>query len=340
MTITISHTSLLLGIVRGYEDNVIDVWFLNHLQKVPVLRQNEYRTKFWQPIMEHLVLALSDQQLVVGISILVAGFVKHCSISVYHFSIVADLSWFTSNTHMTSLNVLRVYLNKNQTLRNWRVCLMLVIFVLLMASTVLQGHWYWVESWNSPAQCLFDDLSGNIGGESSHWMAANIVLLVYGYSTSVYRLYSTDKLEKVLLDTPVEKMRNAQSTIEKRGRALAVSGRLRSYIASTILMSSGAVIAGTGYMYIAVAAFLGSLTMGLCFDIGWFVYSLYGIIVERKIPPSLMDGNENEWGFGQVVPLVLLGSIILTFKELHTGKIKTLLHAQTEHDVSTSQSNP
>ncbi|KAI4189796.1 MAG: hypothetical protein L6R41_001221 [Letrouitia leprolyta] len=73
VTILIALVSFLLGLIREERDNAIDAWVMKHLQKSTVLRARIERTDFWQPIVEGLALNLSDQQLLVGISILVAG---------------------------------------------------------------------------------------------------------------------------------------------------------------------------------------------------------------------------------------------------------------------------
>ncbi|KAL8801339.1 MAG: hypothetical protein Q9182_004546 [Xanthomendoza sp. 2 TL-2023] len=324
LTIAISHTSLLLGIIRGYEDNAIDVWFFRQVQKVRLLRANEKRTKFWQPIMEHLVLTLSDQQLIIGIAILAAGFIKHCSISVYHFSIVSDLAWLLSGAHMTSLCVLHVYLLERPLLCHLRVCFMLLMCVMLMVSCILEGHRDWFDSWNSHAKCLFNDLADNIGGEPATSMTVDIVLLVHNYSTSIFRLYFLEKLNSMLLDKPLAQMKSTQAAIENRRRALAAGGGFKPFVAVATLTASGAVLSGVRRCYSAIASFLGSLTVSLVLDVLWFSFGFNSIMSDRAIPRSKMDGNEDEWGFGQVVPVLLLSSIFLTFQELYCEQKKNL----------------
>jgi hypothetical protein len=56
--------------------------------------------------IEVFILALSDQQLVTGLAILIAGFVK-CDISIYLFSNVFAIAWFSCMTHLATLTVLR-----------------------------------------------------------------------------------------------------------------------------------------------------------------------------------------------------------------------------------------
>ena len=63
--------------------------------------------------LERFILALSDQQLVTGLSVLLAGYIKHCDISVYSFQITTALAWFSCTTHLATLTVLRQYFNNN-----------------------------------------------------------------------------------------------------------------------------------------------------------------------------------------------------------------------------------
>ena len=72
-------------------------------------------------------------------------------------------------------------------------------------------------------------------------------------------------------------------------------------------------------VYLGVAAIFGSLTMSLYYDILWFSLGLIGILWGRDIPTSDMIGNEHQLSFGQIVPMLMLASILLSFKEVYTG---------------------
>ena len=56
--------------------------------------------------VEAFILTLSDQQLVTGLAILIAGYVK-CDISVYSFRNVSAIAWFSCTTHLATLTVLK-----------------------------------------------------------------------------------------------------------------------------------------------------------------------------------------------------------------------------------------
>lgn len=66
--------------------------------------------EFGARVIEKIILNLSDQLLLTGSAVLIAGFWTHCSISVYHFVLVSDLAWFASICHLTTVAVLEDYL--------------------------------------------------------------------------------------------------------------------------------------------------------------------------------------------------------------------------------------
>lgn len=306
--------------IRGLEDNAIDRLVFSQLQKVSFLRLKDSTFKFWQPIMEALVLTLSDQQLLVGIAILVTGYIKHCSISVYHFAVISDLAWFSSNTNLTSLNVLQVYLGEHPSLRNWRICLMLVIFVLLLAALAMEGHRSWYDSWNSPAQCLFKEFLVKVGGEPGKWMTIQMVLLIYSYTVSMAQLFNSDKLDILLYERPVRKMERSIARLHDCIVSSSALGGWRSYVTSILLLPAWAFIACGKWGFVALSTVVGSITVSLCVDIAVSAIGVWGIIDDRDIPKSQMDGNENAWGFGQLIQVLLLSSILLTFKDLYSSK--------------------
>lgn len=60
---------------------------------------------------------------------------------------------------------------------------MLITSLLLLTYTIMEGHSAWYQSGGFEAQCLFDDLIGNIGYPIL--MSYNIGLLVVSYSWKI-----------------------------------------------------------------------------------------------------------------------------------------------------------
>ena len=174
-----------------------------HVSQLPrtVKRKKEFFTRFF----EKIILNVSDQLLLTGSAVLIAGFWTHCSISVYHFALTSDLAWFASNVHLISPNVLLQYLQDRPVLRNWGAVLMGCMAIFLTASTIMQGHRYWYISWPYDAQCVFNQLtSANVGGAPALWMYANLAFIITGYPPSIMGLYQAprDFVNNLLHDKP------------------------------------------------------------------------------------------------------------------------------------------
>lgn len=271
------------------------------------------RRNFWLPVIQKVVLALSDQQLLTGLAILIAGLCQICSISVYHFSVVGDLAWVSSGVHFTTLGILEDYFReeKRRTYRNWRVFLMCVQCMLMVATSVMQGHKAWNESWNSPAQCLVNDLVGNVSGSPAFWMSFNILLLLCGYSFTILNLYESCSVyvHTRLFENPEKRLYRNIEYYRHRGQRhfnSALLANVLRFIRSVLLL---------------IHEVLYSQCLSIIIDILWFGLGLHWILLDRTIPASEIDGNENELTFGQIIPLLLLTSTIFTIREAYDGKI-------------------
>jgi len=105
-----------------------------------------------EAVVTRFILALSDQQLVTGLAILAGTVANQCTLSGYDFKMAFSLAWFSSITHLATLDVLRDYLIKHRTVRKWRIwgmvgMLILLIYFLGVASNLDP---------TIPAQCIFE----------------------------------------------------------------------------------------------------------------------------------------------------------------------------------------
>ncbi|KAH9823631.1 hypothetical protein Tdes44962_MAKER04592 [Teratosphaeria destructans] len=110
---------------------------------VRFLRVRQKASKEWTKTFQKAVLIFSDQQIVTGIAILIAGFGQFDKISVYHWQIVVYQAWMSSNVHLTSLTMLRSFLKTSPALRAWRITGMIVLLGLLLAALAptVSGEW-------------------------------------------------------------------------------------------------------------------------------------------------------------------------------------------------------
>ena len=328
MNLTIGVLGHTFNVLRGYEENAIDGWIFKKLQSISILRIPTRRKEFWRPVFEKVVLLLSDYQLLFGIAILIAGLWKHCSISAYHFSLVIDLAWF-ANTHLTSLSILRCYLQERPTLRNWRVCIMVLMMLMMLAGLVLASAFNWGPSLSCPAQCLFNE------PRDFSLTYPYFVALVTHYSTSIWRIYDTKRFDRRFLDIPRETLKGIERSAKRTNSNLSSMSSKGLQTAGVGVIAYRWLLALGIRFYLAIVAILGSLTISLYYDICWFALGMLTIMETRKIPGQVgIDGNENELTFGQIVPMLLLGSIVLTFKGVYTGAFRFMIrgHMLRGHD--------
>ena len=145
--------------------------------------------------LEKFILALSDQQLVTGLAVLIAGFVSPCSMSIYHFNIIAALGWFSSTTHLSTLAVLRVYFIEHPRLRTWRVIAMLFVLALLSVAQMVPDTSMFDKS--LPVYCAYTTRS-NISLIHPNLLTLMLVVMFRGsfllvtYSDRRVRLYTLD----------------------------------------------------------------------------------------------------------------------------------------------------
>ncbi|KAL8840580.1 MAG: hypothetical protein Q9170_001266 [Blastenia crenularia] len=335
VNLTIGFLGHTLTILRGYDDNAIDGWVFQKLRSIRLLQMQDAKKGFWRAVFEKIVLLLSDYQLLFGIAILVAGLWKHCSISAYHFSLVVDLAWF-SNTHMTSLSILRCYLRERRTLRNWRVTIMVGMMCMMLVGLILASTPGWGPNFSCPAQCLFDEKKRDLSLTYPY-----IVALLIHYGTSIWRVYDTRHFDLWFLQFPRDRLQKIMGKTKRTnsGLSLVKNGRMSALnSADTISLASDFLLALAIRVYLAIAAILGSLTISLYYDVVWFALGLTGILETRQIPGNDMDGNENKLSFGQIVPVLLLLSIVLTFNEVYTEeKLRSRDEAASPHSLAESR---
>jgi len=269
--------------------------FVKHFSRQP----SQHALRLLRAIFFPVVFSLSDTQLITNLSILIAGWVRYPhDLSIYHFTIIADLAWIGSNTQLIAFFALRrsaqvakrgesqMDLQQYDYLYSTviRGSLMSVQFIMLVAVSVIQGHKDWYDSYPCPAKCLSSDL--HLGGEPKSWMIANLVLLFWGYGSVVIPMISR------ILD--------AYELLKKI---------LRDIFGSAV-----------SHKFHLIIHFIDSMTFDIILTSFWWIWGAVSIIHNRRSGESLfclssndeLAPTENFWGFGQLVPMFLLLAPLLT----------------------------
>lgn len=260
------------------------------------------------------ILTLSDQQLVTGLAIIIAGFSKYCSISMYHFNIVASLAWFSSTTHLSTLAVLRDYLISHPTIRTWRVIGMFILFCFLFAAVLVA----WSQAAiGEPVQCAYADMSQLT--ERPNFFAT-ILILVY--------LVSAYGNKFIALSTTGSNLSMGSWIAEKMGQKFGCEPSIRdddTLIRYADTSSSSRWNVSFRYIYMMMRL-LPELEGSFCWQILLLVFgNVYGIgwiSMNRWMFSRFVgvNGNETAMGFGQYVSLLLLILPLLAAREAYDGQ--------------------
>jgi hypothetical protein len=240
---------------------------------------------------------MSDQQLVTGTALLIVAFyqlpMENGHITVYHFSIVSDLAWFSSSVHLTACFMLSDYLIKQPALKFWRAIWMLILGGFLLAAVIISSHQDWYDRFSCPADCLKQTLKGNIVDTNKSWLIAYVLFIVYGYTAALVPLFApTKRLWKAF--------HKAIKVLYKKlepGSSNPWQYWLRGLHTEL------------GWLARFVYEVFSSNFLSIIFGIVWFLLGVENLLIDREYGAALLKSagrDENAWGFGQVVPLLLV----------------------------------
>lgn len=259
-------------------------WLASHLAIKSRLHPDEHQK--WKSVLTQLILGLSDQQLLTGIAILIVGFTKSCTLSSFHFWVVFDLAWFSSVTHLISLRTLQDYLRDRRRFRDLRVFLMLANYAMLLVAAILTFRNYNQRTHNCPIRCAFDHIRKRPNFPISGQYLAQMILLTIGFIWALVPLYlkeSTSKKRKSMLE---------------EGRSSDAEATRPSTPKKIILMIC------------APPSFIVWVMLAIMWGLG---------AARLKTDRSWTTGEEKRWGFGQVLPILLLVLPFFTVVEVWKG---------------------
>ncbi|KAI3600517.1 hypothetical protein WG66_001738 [Moniliophthora roreri] len=247
---------------------------------------------FWEPVIYPLLLSLHDTQLISGNGILIAAIIRHKTISVYHFTIAADLAWIASGTQLLTFISIRPWIRNRQLsskhsraygpVQILRLSVMVLQLGLLLYAAVIQGDQYWDDSYTCPLTCFEQEQERQLGGIPEKWMVINIVLPIWSYGAAILRSFSLlwnlwvfwrDELKSRISDGPVRRI--------------------------------------VGFIW----SFLDSAALELASETTWFALGIHWIKEDRRWAKRYFGGvydcpevsnTEEDWGFGQILPMLLV----------------------------------
>jgi hypothetical protein len=279
-------------------------------------------SELWKRFFEQLILAWSDQQLLMGVLWLIVPLSQgHISVSV--FIMMINLAWFAGTTHVITTFVLRnseYFMDPRHSVLTTRVRLvsMIIFGVILIGSTCVitrPGFAFF----NCPARCVLqgsDPPSGfnasvtiptSTASDGPSWgeiivaplFPVNLVVLIVSYVAAIGPMFSTRRsLDRVLNALPP---RCTDWITDDGGFSIAIMNSLCSALLQVVVVV----------------------------DLYLFVFDTYQTFSNIAATPNLMNGQEennnfNIWRFGQVIPLLFFIFPLVQAFKTYNGNITFL----------------
>ncbi|KAI0149420.1 hypothetical protein BJ166DRAFT_63179 [Pestalotiopsis sp. NC0098] len=329
--------------------NPIDVMVLEGVRRLARLENCSGRFPNLERVIRESVLHLCDLQILSGLAILVAGYLSlSCGLASYHWQMIAYLAWFSCLTHQGGLTVLREDLVQHSVRRTVRLVLMSALFLLLLVALVPTGRFAWNATplvqllhsdrgdeearWStggisSNALCYFPGANGEAAATSgdhetvaSHLMMFSVLLLSHGFLNRTLKLFRP--VSRVLTQGIRQPLSNLLQTV--LSKTIPRGNYFNSAVNTSSPTSWQKVWRAVGFHVVfpqtlslfIVLRFHLDLYVSMLGEIYWLTmtmaWGLMQLIKTRSQPDPAFLKLENQWTFGQIIPVVLLAAPILT----------------------------
>lgn len=313
-------------------DNKIDLWVARRLQSCRLQRKPLADSETTLTVIEKVALSLSDQHLLLCLALLTAGTGRLCMVSCYDFLIIDNLAWVSTMTHAISLSVLAQYFRSHRSsLRHLRLVLMTIILLWMIAFEFLGAH-HDLWTYCIPMMCSISQIKDHIYGQSLYWLVSDISLLFLAYIIGVCAMYEAGEkfVAHEVFGNPRRTLERKEEEADEDLRLLRASrpysvtahGALwdPSMLLEMFVLSRSLLFTTLRFILRCVELLYDSIARQAFFNVCWYVYSVFWIIFIRSRSPTIMEGNQDEMGFGQIVPIVLLLATFFVWREASAGK--------------------
>ncbi|KAI0439824.1 hypothetical protein F4803DRAFT_529697 [Xylaria telfairii] len=246
---------------------------------------------------EKYILTLSDQQLVTGLSIQIAAYVNACNVSVASYTIIQALAWFSCTTHLSALTITNGYLREHPKARIWRTIGMIITLVLLFIGVIIPT----TPSWGGDDDYVYCALSDFVpttdGLVIFNAFTINLFLFI-NFADQFTNIYATCECS------------NAIRWLMKRIWSVEIPGDDHIKELWAKIHQEPATTPGIRdvHFQLIIICVLRDLMDSFLWKLFWVLFgNVFGIVQIARLREGLGDIAEaNAWGFGQVVPLLLL----------------------------------
>ncbi|CAI7604870.1 unnamed protein product [Penicillium glandicola] len=280
--------------------------------------------------LQTICLQLADMQLITGASILLVLYSTHCTITQYHFYIGSQLAYLSFVTYEATFMTIRDHLQGSLSKRLWRYLWIVVIFASILPTRILIWNNYFLlgDLYGASVQCALDKMSEGWDTKSALFVAVECYLLFSSFCSITISLFPRvpnfppfahmERFIYWILSWPSRHLLQAQGS---------ESSRKRIFWAIMFVM------------IIPCREFFFSEGYDLLMMYVMLMYAGNNLVYERAEAANQgRQGDESEWGFGQILPVLLLAIPFSQFVE----ELCRIEHASkkgnlgTEHTPSSS----
>jgi len=280
-------------------------------------------------IIVGFVTVLSDQQLITGVAILIAGLASRCRITFYEFKIVTFLAYFATFTHALSLGVLQSHLFKRKLVRDCRVVFTIGFLVIFAFSFIIntvsskfdEANHKTTLNVGNVLQCLFE---ASQFGKSIQFdlvdSTAVLGVVLIKHALAIANLYFEPKKSAlgVWILSCYSDCLQLKGLSKEDARAIVNNGNVKYYAkldppVATAEQTKMSIWFFFDRYYESYLSTLPEIVLGMTYGTGSVVLAVwYG---------GLKPANSlHILGFGQVVAIVLLALTLLAAVEVIDGK--------------------
>ncbi|RMZ67878.1 Vanillyl-alcohol oxidase [Pyrenophora seminiperda CCB06] len=314
--------------------------------------QQKLSRKQREEALNSFILSLSDQQLATGLAILIAAIANQCTLSPPDFRVAFALAWFSTTTHLATLDSLRQYFVQHPALRNVRIIGMLIFMVLFLYCFIVVLIMESSPDNLVPVQChvqgsvnLYNDQNTNSYSPYFVPWAMTILFLIFEYKSALLRTYEYDDKDVIGLGAWSKNILAFWSRLRhpkqlhlphmsakewshvRNEVALEFFASRRRELLDRIMQVPAKTKPWRRFIKILLYAehrYAHSL-LPLAFPMTFMV--TYGFVQMLMFRLELGDINgiefDSSMGFGQIIPLILLALPFLAAAELYSES-KTL----------------
>ncbi len=255
------------------------------------------------------------QQLVTGASVLVVCFTTHDSITQYHFAIGTTLAFASFSTFLNIVIVSGDVLRASRLKKAWRFSWVFFLAVAITLSTfVFEDQNFLVpDQWGTSMQCVWDIL-GTYDGASKIRLVIWTVFAADGLLCTAGFLWP---------ESPFANWYDVVRFVPARALLRAVSWVDKTFLRSTQARPWRAVglvlripLLCTFWVVFAVFEILCSVSYDIFRTFLILFLTTWGLYQFRSTAREYLTESEDTWGFGQILPMLLLALPAFTALEL------------------------